>query len=114
MAAFVDTLYLSDKNVKHPIRLTPDYAAAAGSPPASGGSSDIKAKVTKTNREFGIRPRRVILSRTVGTGDSSFRKYAKLPVLTLTTFNSDAYALGASIDIGGTTYDVVSRQSEDF
>lgn len=114
MAAFIDTLYLSDNAVKHPIRLTPGYAAVAGSPPPSPATSSIKAKVTKSNREFGIRPRRVILSRTIGTGDNTFRKYAQLPVLTITAFNSDTFALGATVQIDGVSYEIVSKQNEDF
>lgn len=114
MPAFVDTLYLSDNDETHPIRMTPEYAAVAGSPPAGPATSNIKAKVTKSNREFGIRPRRVILSRTVGTGDNAFRKYARLPVLTATAFNSETFALGATVTIDDVAYDIVSKQNEDF
>ena len=114
MVAFVDTLYEADGGVKHPIRLTPDYAAAAGSPPATPATSDINAKVSKTNREFGIRPRRVRLARTVGTAPDTFRKYATLPVLTQTAFNSPTFAKGATVTIGGVDYEVVAKQGEDF
>ena len=114
MAAFVDTLYESDAGVKHPIRLTPAYAAVAGSPPALPATSDINAKVTKSNREFGIRPRRVRLARTVGTAPDTFRRYATLAVLTLTDFNSATFAKGATITIDGIDYEIVAKQGEDF
>ena len=114
MAAFIDTLYQSDAGVKHPIRLTPAYAAVAGSPPEQPATSDINAKVTKSNREFGIRPRRVRLARTVGTAPDTFRKYATLPVLTLTAFNSETFAKGATITIDEVEYDIVAKQGEDF
>lgn len=114
MAAFVDTLYEADSGKKHPIRLTPEYNSVAGTPPASPATSNIRAKVSKTNREFGIRPRRVILSRTVGTAPNTFRKYAYLPVLTPTAYNSNTFALGATVTINSVDYDVVGKQNEDY
>lgn len=114
MAAFTDTKYQSDKGTIHPIRLTDDYAAAAGTAPTAVIDSDIKVKVTKTGREFGIRPRRVTLSRTVGTAPNTFRKRASLPILTKATFDGATMAPGQTVDIGGTEWTIVSRQPEDF
>lgn len=114
MATFVDTLYESDAGVKHPIRLTTAYAAVAGAPPASPATSSINAKVSKSNREFGIRPRRVVLARTIGTAPDTFRRYATLAVLTPTAFNSATFAKGATVTIDGLAYEIVSKQPEDF
>ena len=114
MVAFVDTLYESDSGEIHPIRLTPAYAAVAGTPPTGPATSDINAKVTKANTEFGIRPRRVRLSRTVGTAPDTFRRYATLAVLTLTDFNSAAFAKGATITIDGIAYTIIGKEGEDF
>ena len=114
MPAYINGLYESNSGEKHPIRLSPDYFAAAGAPPAEPATSDINVKVSKTNKEFGIRPRRVRLARIVGTGDESFRKYATLAVLTPTAFASDAFAKGATITIGDNDYEIVAKQEEDY
>lgn len=114
MAVLTDTLYEADSGEIHLIRLTPEYAAAAGSPPAGPATSDIIAKVSKGNKEFGIRPRQVRLSRTVGTGADAFRRYASLAVLTPTAFNSATFAKGATVTIDGIDYNVIAKMGEDF
>lgn len=114
MAAFTDTKYESDAGTIHSIRLTSGYATAAGAAPSGAVNSNIKVKVTKTGREFGIRPRRVSLSRTVGTGDTAFRKRATLPVLTKTVFDGTTMAPGQTVTIGANTWTIVSKQPEDF
>lgn len=114
MVAFVSTLYEGDDGTLYQIRLTPDYAAAAGTAPTGTDVSDINVKVSKSNREFGIRPRRVRLARTVGTAPDTFRKYATLPILRATEFATAAYNKGATVTVGGVDYTVVGRQGEDF
>lgn len=96
------------------LKLTSDYAAAAGTEPIAGVTTDIKPKVSKTNREHGIRPRGVRLVRTIGTAPDTFKKYAFLPVLTNAEWASGTYAPGAAINIGTTAYTIVSRISEDY
>lgn len=114
MPAYISTKYEANNGDIHFIRLSPDYAAQAGNPPAGGVNTNVKAKISKSNREFGIRPRRVILSRTVGTEPDTFKKYTSLPVLTQTAFNTATYALGETITIDQNTWIIVSKQDEDF
>lgn len=114
MTARTVTKYEADLGSIHSISLTPDYAAAAGTPPTGDVNNDIKPKVSKTNREFGLRPRGVSLSRTLGTAPDTFKKYAFLPVLTSTDFNGTSYAPGATVTIGGTAWTVVTRVPEDY
>lgn len=114
MAVFTDTLYTANSGLIHKIRLSPESAAAAGTPPAGPATSDIIVKVSKANAEFGIRPRNVRLSRTVGTGATAFREYKTLPVLTPTDFASPTFAIGATITIGGVTWTIIVRNEEDF
>lgn len=114
MAVFTDTLYEADGGEIHKIRLSPESAAEAGTPPMGPATSDITAKVTKANAEFGIRPRNVRLSRTVGTGATAFREYKTLPVLTPTAFALPAFSIGATITIGGVTWTIIVRNNEDF
>lgn len=114
MAVFSDTLYEANSGLIHKIRLSEASAAAAGSPPTGPATSDISAKVSKANAEFGIRPRNVRLSRVVGTGATAFREYKTLPVLTPAAFGTPAFAIGAEITIGGITWTIIVRNNEDF
>jgi hypothetical protein len=106
--------YQSDDGDIHPIRLSQDSIDAAGAAPAGAIDSDIRVKVSKGNREFGIRPRGVNLVRTVGTAPNEFTKRKFLPVLTETAFDSATFAVDADIDVGSVSWKVGSKQGEDF
>lgn len=114
MATFTDAKYESNDGKVYQIRLRPETLAAAGTQPTGGVTEDVKAKVSKTGGEFGIRPRFVVGSRKVGTAPDDFRVYTKVPVLTLTEFNSNTYALGASISVGVNIFQIISKQGEDY
>lgn len=114
MPALTRTKYEADDGTIHPIRFTADFAAKAGTPPTGAVNSDIKAKITKSNREYGLRPRRVGLARTVGTAPDTFSKTTFLPVLTPTAYASSAFAIDAKITIGTVEWTVISRQGEDY
>lgn len=114
MPARVRTKYESDDSEVYAIVLSPDFAAKAGTAPTGTVTSPIKAKVTKSSRAYGIRPRGVTLSRTLGTAPDTFTKTTFLPVLTPSAFASATFALGASITIGSTAWTVVSKRGEDY
>lgn len=114
MVARTRTKYQSDLGSIHRILLTPTFAAAAGAAPTGDVDNDIKPKVSKTNKEHGLRPRGVTLSLTLGTAPNTFVKYAFLPVLTETAYNSTAFSPEATVSIGGTDWTVVSRRPEDY
>ena len=114
MVARADTKYEGNDASVHRILLTPEYAAAAGSPPTGAVDNDIRPKVSKTNGEFGLRPRGVRLSRTIGTAPDTFKKYAFLPVLTIANFNSPTFANGATVTIGSDTWTIVAKVAEDY
>lgn len=114
MAAFSNSKYEDDSGEIHPIRLRPETLAAAGAPPTGAITSNIRAQITKTNREFGLRPRMVTLARTEGTGDDAQRITAKIPVLTATAFAGAAFAIDADITYDGQTWKVVSKLPEDY
>lgn len=106
--------YESDSGLIHPINLSAARLAVAGTPPTGAVDTQVQAKVSKSNREFGIRPRRVLLSRTVGTAPNQFVRRTSLPVLTPTAFASATFAIGADITIGGTEWEIYAKQGEDF
>lgn len=114
MVAYVNTKYEADNGDVHGILLSPDKFAVAGTPPTGTASSPVKIKISKTNKEFGIRPRGVRLVRTVGTAPDTFKKYAFLPVLTPAAFATAAFAIGAEITIGGVVWVVASKEGEDY
>lgn len=114
MVAKTVTKYEADSGDIHGILLHPDKAAVAGSPPTGDVSSPIKAKISKTNKEYGIRPRGVRLARIIGTAPDTFKKYAFLPVLTSAAMGTPAFAIGATITIGGVAWIVVSHEGEDY
>lgn len=114
MPALTRTKYEADDGTIHPIKFTADFAAKAGTAPAGAVNSDIKVKISKSNKEYGIRPRRVGLARVVGTDPNTFSKTTSLPVLTPAAFASAAFAINAKITIGSNEWTVISRQGEDY
>lgn len=114
MPAKTRTKYEADEGDIYAILLSPDYAAKAGTAPTGTVTSPIKAKVSKSTREYGIRPRGVTLARTIGTAPDTFVKNTFLPVLTPSAFASATYALDAKITIGSTEWTVVSKRGEDY
>lgn len=114
MPALTSTKYEDDSGRIHPIALTPNYATAAGTVPAGAINDNVKPKVSKTKREFGIKPRGVRLSRTVGTAPNTFKKYAFLPVLQATTWAGAGFALGATVTINSIAWTVTARVAEEY
>lgn len=114
MAARVSTKYESNDGEIHSIGLSADRAAVAGTAPTGAINNSIKAKISKTNGEYGLRPRGVVLTRTVGTAPDTFKKYAFLPVLTAAEYNSAAFAIGVEITIGLIVWTIVSKVPEDY
>lgn len=114
MPANVRTKYEADGGTIYSLTLKPPTAAAAGAAPTGAVTSPIKAKVSKSKKEFGIRPRGVTLSRTLGTAPDTFTKTSFLPVLTATAFASATFALGATVQVDGISWTIVGRSPEDY
>jgi hypothetical protein len=114
MPAQVRTKYESDGGGIYLMKLTPNYALAAGTNPTGAINRDISVKVSRSKREIGLSPRHVVLGRTVGTAPNTFVKYTKLPLRSPADFNSATYAKGAPISVGSTTWEVYGKVAEDF
>lgn len=117
--AFEVTKYKADDDTVHPIRLNSKTTAVAGNPaPTEATTSSIYAKVSKSNREFGIRPRRVTGVKTVevtqGEETYTIRKRVTVPILNPDTFDGTAFDIGATFTYDGEQYTVQSKQSEDY
>jgi hypothetical protein len=113
--AFVRTKYEADSGTIHPLRLTTAYAAAAGTVPTGAIDNNVpRAQVSKSNREFGLRPRGVRLARLVGTAPNQFYKYAFLPLRSIADFTSPDYAIGETVTINSVSWEIIEKREEDY
>ena len=110
---FANSTYEADNGEIHPIRLAPETLAAAGGVPAGAISSSIRVKISKARNEFGVSPRCVRASRVRGTAPDQFLDYVTVPVLTLGIWASAAFQIGATINVDGEDYTIISRINED-
>lgn len=114
MVLKVNTKYEDNDTAIHPIRLNSTHASVAGTAPTGAIDSNISAKVSKSARSYGLRPRGVRLSRLVGTAPDQFKRYAFLPVLTQAAFGTAAFNVGATITIDSVAWTVVKKVAEDM
>jgi len=112
--AFTRTKYESDQGTVHAIRLSAKKVLIAGTPPAAAVDSPIKVKVSKSNREFGIRPRGITIAKEVGTAPDLFQKYAFIPILTEAAFGATSNQLNQAVSYDGDNWQIISRAAEDF
>lgn len=108
---FTRTKYEADSGEIHPIRLDDDRLSAAGTPPAGDITNDASVKISKSRREFGIRPRGVSLVRTRGSAPNQFKVYTFVPCLTETYY--DGLAKGDSITVDSVSWEVANKIPED-
>lgn len=114
MVANVRTKYEADAGQIHAIVLKPPTAAVAGAAPAAAVNQNIKVQVNKSTRSYGLKPRGVTLSRTLGTAPDTFTTRRFLPCLTPAAFASPAFALGAAVTISAVAWVIVGRRAEDY
>lgn len=104
--------YQSDSGEIYKMRIDENSVSAAGGS-AGAPTSSMFVKITKSDREFGLRPRFVTLSETfTTTGGRSFKEYRRLPMTTLAAWN--AVAEDSTLTVGGKQYDVVGKEKEDY
>lgn len=108
------TKYQSDSDSIHKIRLSADRLAKAGTAPTGAIDSPIPAKVSKSNREYGLRPRGVRLTRPLNPTATDKIYYSFLPVLTAAGLDATGFAIGATIQIGSTDWKVIAKVNEDY
>jgi hypothetical protein len=110
----VDRIYTANDGETHAIRLDAARATAGGFTAGGTATSDIKAKVSKSNREHGLRPRMVSLRKNDGTDEEPNYSYSRLPVATEAAFNGAGFARNATISIDGDSWTVVGKIQEDY
>lgn len=112
MAKTRQTTYASDGGAVFKIRIGEDLYTALTTKSGGTVTQNSYVKISKTNREFGLRPRLAVLSRTAGTAPDQFVKYKRIPALTADDF-AGQLAIGQTITIGGTAWTVVDNLQED-
>lgn len=112
MARMKNTKYKADGGTIHPIRVRQaTFTTIQGTEPTGDVSSNVRAKISKSKREFGLRPRMVLIARTRGTGEDTFTEYATLPVLDPDDFNSSTggWVQGSNLSYKSQTWEIVAR-----
>lgn len=112
MARMKNTKYKADGGSIHPIRVRQaTFDTIQGTEPTGEVSSQVRAKISKSKREFGLRPRMVLIARTRGAGADTFTEYATLPVLDPDDFNSSTggWVQGSSLSYKSQTWEIVAR-----
>lgn len=91
--------------------------ALIGTPPSGEYTENMTIRISKNNKEVGIRPRQVLLSRNIGgtAADANClvqtaTRYKRVAIPTETRW--DAIALNAKFTIGGTEYTVSKKVNE--
>lgn len=105
--SFTNYAYTAEDGEVYRIRLEEDTATAGGFSATSGFTSSAYVKVSKGNREFGIRPRGVRLSREATATVGRFLPCA-------TNAQVESLVEQGTVTVGGETWTVTSAQAEDY
>lgn len=103
--------YQTDANAIHPIRIQPETEFDDNPAPEAGAGNFPFIKISGSRRAYGIHPRKITLSKTVGDADYDTAKvYAKIVVLTKAAFTD--FVIGSTIVYAETDWIVASKTSE--
>lgn len=108
--SFVSKKYQTNAGDICKVRLSALTAVQSGTEPAGNPTTPFFAKLGKTNREFGIRPRYAVYALTIAAGTRTLKVYKKVVKLTDTAW----LASPATATFSGDTYDLVSLVPEDY
>lgn len=111
--------YESDKGSIHNMRLSKKKADVSNNTEPTGSvDSSIKPKISKSNREYGLRPRGVRLVREISAtqGNDTVTKnvYAFLPILKKDTLDGTNFSEGKDVTYDGKTWKVLAQVQEDY
>lgn len=109
-ASYENTTYASDGGAVFKIRLSTDKYAALTVDTGGASTVDAYVKISKSKREFGLRPRGLLLSRVIGTAPNTFKKYDFLPMLTAAAMAGET--VGETIQIGSITWTIADKVAE--
>lgn len=118
---FVREIYESNSGSFHAIRVQPETTLLTdGTTVNDGGAgpidSPLRAKVSRTSREYGLRPRNITFEFDDGEAPVGYENRAQIRLAVLTPAAYQAYTAAPNISLtylGGTGI-VVGQQDEDF
>lgn len=116
--ANLNIVYFSDSNTRYLIRMSQEKINLFGNNSGVGqtATTPLRAKVSRSARGYGIRPRRITLNKvslvTVGNTQVTATRYAIIPVVRRQDF--DSVALGSVVTYKGQQWTVVNKSGEDF
>lgn len=113
MVTFARSKYEADNDDIYKIRLATETAVVAGTVPGGAVTQKEFVKVSKSNREYGLRPRGVRLRRNINTPALPIIRYKFLPLRSKADAGAAAYAPEAEVQIGGITWIVNDFVAED-
>jgi hypothetical protein len=106
--------YQANDGSIHGIRMSAARLAKAGAAPSGDIDSPINVKVSKSNREIGLRPRGVRMTRPLNPSETDKIYYTFLPVLTATALAANGFNEGATVQVGSVDWKVLKRVEEDY
>ena len=112
MATKTTVKYESDTGIIHKMKVDSTRTGVIGTAPTGAIDSNISVKQSLGRSGYGIKPRGVMLSRTLGTAPDTFKKTTFLPVVTVTALGTSAFDIGATITINSIAWKVESKQGE--
>lgn len=114
MAAVVQTTYTADNGTDiYRMRLSQEDFDAQPTTPTDTPTRKMYAKISRSSKAFGIKPRTVTLARTIGTAPDTAEKYKKLAVSTLADWTTITDT-DSTLTIGGQTWRVVGGENESI
>lgn len=119
MGRKVRAKYEAENGNIHVIRLDVATSLVANNAePAGAVNSDIKVKISKNNREHGLRPRMAVLYREVQAagpdGIVTRILYARIPILSKAAWATASWAKEAAVEYAGKNWKVLERMAEDY
>lgn len=108
--SFVTKKYQTDAGDVAQTRLSAQIAVLAGAEPAAAVTTPFFVKVSKGNREFGIRPRYALYSLSTAVGTRTFKTYLRIPKLTTAALAASP----ATVTYKGDDYDLAVLVKEDY
>jgi hypothetical protein len=113
MAYFVVAAYEADNGEIHPIRISPETLAAQPTQPTGTPTitNRLRVKVSRSGKEYGVKPRGLNLARRLGTSPNFFNKYKFLPILLPQDY--EGVVDDATITVNGVVWAITSGEGEN-
>lgn len=108
---FLISKYETDDGPIRPIRIQPETLTVADNAEPAAGSDGAFVKISGSKRSYGVHPRYLTLSRSVGSADyGSAKAYARIVILTPAAH--DAAVVGATVAYAGVDWIIASKTDE--